>query len=531
MPALATAVATRRVSLPVCVTPLLLGVLLIVAMPPVWAHSALRSAHPAVDGVVEGPVDSLLLTFGQPVRVLSDDVSLEGPSGVVATGDAVVQADRVTVAVPVTGVTSAGQHVVAWRVIGADGHPIEGTHSFTVTGPAPTPAQPAQPAEPGVAGVPPLSTVAPSSTAPTPLAAVPVSPHPSEPAPSPGAAPLAAAPADSGPADTAPVDTAPVDTAPVDTAPADIAPAAVTDPDDAVDAPGADAVVPVAGVVARWLAYVGVMLTGGVLVFAMLVHPDPLEDRGALDRLLVIGAATMAAGSVAQLVVRTVVVSGDGISGMFDVDAMAIVADGGLVPAATIRIAAATLAFAASRTGTWHRLGGPGFAVLTAAIGAVLSFQLTGHTASSEPAALVRVADAVHVGAAAVWTGGVASLLVVVAGRRRASRRVDVIAARFASVAAASVVFVGLAGLALTVIALDTPTQLWTTGYGRVLLAKLAVVGVIGAIGAVNHFSVVPRLAGGAGTADGALHRLLRVEVAAFATAVVLTSALVGLSP
>lgn len=516
MPALATAVATRRVSLPVCVTPLLLGVLLIVAMPPVWAHSALRSAHPAVDGVVEGPVDSLLLTFGQPVRVLSDDVSLQGPSGVVATGDAVVQADRVTVAVPVTGVTSAGQHVVAWRVIGADGHPIEGTHSFTVTGPAPTPAQPAQPAEPGVAGGTPLSTVAPSSTAPTPLAAVPVSPHPSEPAPSPGAAPLAAAPAD---------------TAPVDTAPADIAPAAVTDPDDAVDAPGADAVVPVAGVVARWLAYVGVMLTGGVLVFAMLVHPHPLEDRGALDRLLVVGAATMAVGSVAQLVVRTVVVSGDGISGMFDVDAMAIVADGGLVPAATIRIAAATLAFAASRTGTWHRLGGPGFVGLTAAIGAVLSFQLTGHTASSEPAVLVRLADAVHVGAAAVWTGGVASLLVVVAGRRRASRRVDVLAARFASVAAASVVLVGLAGLALTVIALDTPTQLWTTGYGRVLLAKLAVVGVIGAIGAVNHFSVVPRLAGGAGTADGALHRLLRVEVAAFATAVVLTSALVGLSP
>ena len=289
--------------------------------------------------------------------------------------------------------------------------------------------------------------------------------------------------------------------------------------------------VPVAGVVARWLAYVGVMLTGGVLVFAMLVHPHPLEDRGALDRLLVVGAATMAVGSVAQLVVRTVVVSGDGISGMFDVDAMAIVADGGLVPAATIRIAAATLAFAASRTGTWHRLGGPGFVGLTAAIGAVLSFQLTGHTASSEPAVLVRLADAVHVGAAAVWTGGVASLLVVVAGRRRASRRVDVIAARFASVAAASVVLVGLAGLALTVIALDTPTQLWTTGYGQVLLAKLAVVGVIGAIGAVNHFSVVPRLEGGAGTADGALHRLLRVEVAAFATAVVLTSALVGLSP
>lgn len=523
IPALATAVATRRVSLPVFLTPLLLGVLLIVAMPPVWAHSALRSAHPAVDGVVEAPVDTLLLTFGQPVRVLSDDVSLQGPSGVVATGDAVVQADRVTVAVPVTGATSAGQHVVVWRVIGADGHPIEGTHSFTVTGPAPTPAQPA---EAGVAGATPASTVAPPSTPPTPLAAVPVSPLPSEPAPSPGAAPLAAAPAD-----TAPVDTAPVDTASVDTAPADIAPGVVTDPDDAVDASGADAVVPVAGVVARWLAYVGVMLTGGVLVFAMLVHPHPLEDRGALDRLLVVGAATMAVGSVAQLVVRTVVVSGDGISGMFDVDAMAIVADGGLVPAATIRIAAATLAFAASRTGTWHRLGGPGFAVLTAAIGAVLSFQLTGHTASSEPAALVRVADAVHVGAAAVWTGGVASLLVVVAGRRRASRRVDVIAARFASVAAASVVLVGLAGLALTVIALDTPTQLWTTGYGQVLLAKLAVVGVIGAIGAVNHFSVVPRLEGGAGAADGALHRLLRVEVAAFATAVVLTSALVGLSP
>ncbi|AXV07977.1 Copper resistance protein CopC [Euzebya pacifica] len=492
--------------------------LLIVAMPPVWAHSALQSAHPAVDGVVEGPVDTLLLTFGQPVRVLSDDVSLQGPSGVVATGDAVVQADRVTVAVPVTEATPAGQHIVVWRVIGADGHPIEGTHSFTVTGPAPTPAQPAQPAEPGVAGTTPTPTVAPPSTPSTPLAAVPVSPRPSEPAPPLGAAPLATAPADS---------------APVDTAPADTAPAVVTDPDAAVDAPGADAVVPVAGVVARWLAYVGVMLTGGVLVFAMLVHPHPLEDRGALDRLLVVGAATMAVGSVAQLVVRTVVVSGDGISGMFDVDAMAIVADGGLVPAATIRIAAATLAFAASRTGTWHRLGGPGFAGLTAAIGAVLSFQLTGHTASSEPAALVRVADAVHVGAATVWTGGVASLLVVVAGRRRASRRVDVIAARFASVAAASVVLVGLAGLALTVIALDAPTQLWTTGYGQVLLAKLAVVGVIGAIGAVNHFRVVPRLEGGAGAgaADGALHRLLRVELAAFATAVVLTSALVGLSP
>jgi putative copper export protein len=61
-------------------------------------------------------------------------------------------------------------------------------------------------------------------------------------------------------------------------------------------------------------------------------------------------------------------------------------------------------------------------------------------------------------------------------------------------VATLALVAVGVAGVALTVIVLDSPSELWATEWGRTLIAKTLVVGVAVAAGGYNHHVVIPQL-------------------------------------
>lgn len=462
---------------------------------PALAHSELETSRPAADAVVDATFDELVLQFKQAIQVLPDDIVLEGPDGPISSGPAAL-ADAVTVTVPVLDEVGDGPHTVRWRVIGADGHPLEGSYGFAVQLPpasrgTPEPAT----AEQGVATSPSDPTTA--GTGPSDSALAQVRSTPSTSVPSPGSA------------ESAPTPVSEVST-------------------DDSDPPGLPRAL---AVVSRWLVYVGVLLVIGVAAFGIGVHPDVERDRSVLSRLLLGGALLAAGASLLQLLARVAVVSGTGMDGAMDSAAIAIVSRGGLLPAVAIRVAAAVLVVAASRTPDWWRLRGPGTAVVGAVLGMIASFQLVGHTASSQPELLVRGADAVHVLAAGVWAGGAIALGAVISSRRHRGLESGAIAARFSVVAAAAVGAVGAAGLALALVELSSPTQLWSTGYGRVLMGKLGVVAVIGAIGAHNHRRLVPAMVEGRAIAADQLRRSILVEAAAFATAIVLTAVLVGLSP
>jgi copper transport protein len=90
----------------------------------------------------------------------------------------------------------------------------------------------------------------------------------------------------------------------------------------------------------------------------------------------------------------------------------------------------------------------------------------------SQPTIVAPVADLIHLSAAAVWVGGLASLCLLL--RRMPAEARPQAAARFAAVAVPAVIVVAFAGAARALTELNSVSQLWSTGYGRALLAKSA---------------------------------------------------------
>jgi copper transport protein len=107
-----------------------------------------------------------------------------------------------------------------------------------------------------------------------------------------------------------------------------------------------------------------------------------------------------------------------------------------------------------------------------------------GHASQAPLAPLSVAADAAHLGAAAIWVGGLPCLVAVLlraprvlpdAGRAIASATLR----RFSRVALWSVVVISVTGLVRLAGELSSPDQLVTTGYGRDLLLKASLLAPI----------------------------------------------------
>jgi methionine-rich copper-binding protein CopC len=114
-------------------------------------HARIVSSTPA-DGSTVGSVSEVTLEFSEDVNPDFVAVTVEGPGGHEASGKPSVRGREVTQALA-AGV-AAGEHVVTFRVVSADGHPVSGTVTFETTQPAAT--TPTSSAS--------ASTVSPSST-------------------------------------------------------------------------------------------------------------------------------------------------------------------------------------------------------------------------------------------------------------------------------------------------------------------------------------------------------------------------------
>jgi copper transport protein len=104
---------------------------------------------------------------------------------------------------------------------------------------------------------------------------------------------------------------------------------------------------------------------------------------------------------------------------------------------------------------------------------------------------LPSFADWVHLSAATLWIGGLLSLGLVV-WRDRGLRRKAFW--RFSEIAGPLVALVVAAGVYMTFERFPALHDLWTVGYGRLLLVKLGLVSLALAWGAFHHFVVRPRL-------------------------------------
>lgn len=116
---------------------LCIGAALAVAGGEARAHAALTKAVPADGSVVAAAPAELSLGFSEPVSPLV--LTLIGPDGAKRTLDRFTLADRtLTIAVPAG--LSAGTHVLSWRVVSEDGHPVGGSVMFSLGAPSAAPA-------------------------------------------------------------------------------------------------------------------------------------------------------------------------------------------------------------------------------------------------------------------------------------------------------------------------------------------------------------------------------------------------------
>jgi copper transport protein len=139
-------------------------------------------------------------------------------------------------------------------------------------------------------------------------------------------------------------------------------------------------------------------------------------------------------------------------------------------------------------------------------LGFASGLSLSGHSAADAGSSwLSELADWVHLSAATLWMGGLVQLVVVVWPAAPELRRVAFL--RFSKLASVLVACLVCAGVYLSVLRLPQLSDLWTQGYGHVLLVKLALVGVALSWGAVHHFVAAPALERGDG---GILARLPR---------------------
>jgi putative copper resistance protein D len=132
----------------------------------------------------------------------------------------------------------------------------------------------------------------------------------------------------------------------------------------------------------------------------------------------------------------------------------------------------------------------PARAILSAALYVLISPTVTGHSASSPAYQVISVISiGVHVAAAAAWTGGLGTLLLLVAPHRGL---LVAVLPRYSKLAAACIAAVLLTGLLAAGIKLgaggegDGPAivqVLFQSAWGQIILIKFAALGVIGGLG------------------------------------------------
>src|SRR4051794_19327079 len=103
---------------------------------PAHAHASLVGSEPADGAVVARSPGKFVLRFNEPVAPLV--VRMVGPKGEVADIKALAVHDQ-SIEITAPGALPEGTHLLSWRVVSADGHPVGGSLVFSVGKPSPTP--------------------------------------------------------------------------------------------------------------------------------------------------------------------------------------------------------------------------------------------------------------------------------------------------------------------------------------------------------------------------------------------------------
>ena len=161
-----------------------------------------------------------------------------------------------------------------------------------------------------------------------------------------------------------------------------------------------------------------------------------------------------------------------------------------------------------------------------AAAALMLVHVLSGHAASPASLGIAAIASQwAHFAAVGVWIGGLAALIVGVRGREDETKAAAV--RRFSLVAGVALGVVAVTGVVLAIDEVGSWGALLSSGYGRLVLVKTALLLGLAALGALNRFRNVPAAA----RSLRGLRRVGGAELAIAAVTLVAAAALATLVP
>lgn len=294
--------------------------------------------------------------------------------------------------------------------------------------------------------------------------------------------------------------------------------------------PGPDAVVRYGLPVARVLFDLAAVATVGLNLLPFLVglaRPKSAEPvLAGVRRAAAFGALALAICSVVVLVLQTAEVhpDGSGISPEAVADYVGTVSAGkALLFVGVVALISFVLSIWAVRSGD----AVPAELRAAVALFALLPLPVTGHATDFRWQDYAMISMELHVVGAAVWMGGLAAVVIVLAANRTL---LATTLPRFSVLATVSLVVVAVTGLFNAVVELlSVPGRglfdvLFGTGYGTLVILKLACYGALGALGANIRWRLMPGIVRHQRTAlIGWATLELAVMGAAFGFAVVLT--------
>jgi copper transport protein len=277
----------------------------------------------------------------------------------------------------------------------------------------------------------------------------------------------------------------------------------------------------------HFLGYAGLVLSVGPALFLALLWPRSRSRRGAV-RLARGGLGLIAVSTLGAFWTQAPASSG---AALWDVSPVELgqVAAGSFGTTLLARLAVLLLIaglITPVLRGTASR--SLKVAVLVLGAGGLVTWPLTGHPSVAPLAPAIVASDVVHIAAMSVWLGGLATLTIFLL-RGTHPRVLGAVLPVWSRWAALSVVWLVAGGTVQAVVQIGRLDLLWTTTYGKLLIAKIVVLG-----GTLLAASYARRLVRRAQVpAAGARRMRLTVGLEVLATTVVigLSAVLVQVNP
>jgi len=489
---------------------------------PVSAHAKVQQSIPAANAKLDSSPTAIKIEYSEGFNADVSQITLEDETGRTIEGKLGKEGERWLVyQIPEL---AAGVYTVKYKVLSSDTHVTEGTFNFSVVMPAATPGTTASPAQGSATDATGTAAGSPAATAPATAAGS---------APAAGSAAATAVPPSPAVPAASPQTTEqqPADQIGVESA--------------GLNQPGLFQTV---DTLLRILDVLAAIAAAGFLIFRYGIWGGLKKEAPPLfslrnERTLYIAAFVILLGSGAlQSGLLAARLSGPGTES-FPVMWLNLLTDTAAGAASWLRPAAAALLLLAASGAGGSSL--PALLVKSSAMLLIIVlFPLTGHAAGDSfgmmyPAVVSQV---LHIGAAAVWAGGLTGILAAIRNRKpygMDALQLNRLILRFSVIALPSLFIIAGSGIVLALLRLGSWSALFRSTYGQLILAKSSIALLILGIAAFHRLVLIPQMNKGLMANEaGSMREIpkkfilgVRVEIALAVAAFVLAGMLSGTAP